>query len=83
MPETAITPDIHQALDVHRDFTTQVALDPHLFVDDFANAVDFIVRQIPHARIRIHIRAFQELLAGVESNAEDIGQCRLDPLVAR
>ena len=83
MAKTAITPNIHQSLDVHSDFTPQVTLDPHFLVDDFANAVDLIVSQIPHARVRAHIRAFKELLAGVESNAEDIGQCSLDALVAR
>jgi hypothetical protein len=83
VPETAITPDVHQALDVHRDFTAQVTLDPHLLVDYLANAVDLIVRQVPHSRVRVHIRPLEELLASVESDAEDIGQCRLDALVAR
>jgi hypothetical protein len=83
MPETAVAPDIHQALDVHRDFAAKVTLDPHLLVDDFANAIDLVVRQVPDACVRVHIRAFKELLAGVESDAEDIGQGRLDTLVAR
>ena len=83
MPEPAVAPDIHQALDVHRDFPAQIALDPHLLVDDFAKAVDFVVRQVPHARVRIHIRALEELLAGMKSDAKDIGQRRFDALVAR
>ena len=83
MSETAVAPDIHQALDVHRDFTTQVTLDPHLLVDDFTNAVDLVVRQIPHARIRAHIRALEQFLAGMEPDAKDVRQRRLDSLVAR
>ena len=83
MPQSAIAPDIHQALDVHRDFTPQIALDPHLLVDDFANAVDFVVRQIPHARVRVDIGALEELLTGMEPNPEDIWQRRLNTLVAR
>ena len=83
MPETAVTSDIHQALDVHCDFTTQVTFDPHLLVDDFTNAVDLVVRQVPHARIRAHIRALEELLAGMEPDAKDIRQRRFDSLVAR
>ena len=83
MPQTAIAPNVHQAFDVHRDFATQVTLDPHFFVDDLANPVDFIVGQISDARVWVHIRPFQELLTGVKPDAEDVGQRRLDPLIAR
>ena len=83
MSHTAIASDVHQALDVHCDFATEVTLDPHLFVDDFANPVDFVIGQIPDARVRAHIRALEQLLAGMEPDAEDIGQRRLDPLIAR
>ena len=83
VPETAIAPDVHQALDVHCDFTTQIALDPHLLVDDLANAVDLVVCQVAHPRIRAHIRALEESLAGMEPDAKDIGQRRLNALVAR
>ncbi len=82
MSKTAVAPDVHQALDVHCDFATQIALDPHLFVDDLANPVDLVISQIPHARIRVDIRALEQLLAGMEPDAKDIGQRRLDPLIA-
>jgi hypothetical protein len=82
MSETAIAPNIHQALDVHRDFATQITLDPHLFVDDVANAIDFVIRQIPHTGVRVHICALEELLTRMKSDAKDIGQRRFDPLVA-
>jgi len=59
MPKSAIAPDVHQALDVHCNFATQISLDPHLLVDNFANAIDLVVRQIPHACIRAHIRALE------------------------
>jgi hypothetical protein len=83
VPESAIAPDIHEALDVHCHFTAQITLDPHLLVDNVANAVDFIVSQIPHTRIRAHIRPVEELLAGVEPDSKDIRQRRLDSLIAR
>jgi hypothetical protein len=83
MPQTAIAPNVHQALNVHRDFATQVTLDPHLFVDDFSNPVHFVVREIPDARVRVHVRALEELLAGMKPDAEDVGQRRLDSLIAR
>jgi hypothetical protein len=83
MPKTAIAPDIHQALDVHCHFTTQISLDPHLLVDNLANTVDFVVSQIPHTRIRAYVRAFEKLLTSVKPDTEDIRQRRLDSLVAR
>jgi len=83
MPETAVTPDVHQALDVHRDFATQITLDSHLFVDDFTNSVDFVIRQIPHARVRVDVRSLEQLLARMEPNAEDVRQRRFNSLIAR
>jgi hypothetical protein len=83
VPKTAVTADVHEALDVHRDFATQVALDPHLFVDDLANPIDLIIRQITHARVRIDIRALEQLLARMQPDAKDIRQRRLNPLIAR
>ena len=83
MPQTPVAPDVHQALDVHCDFATQVSLDPHFFVDDFANPIDLVIRQISDASVRVDIRALEQLLAGMESDAKDIRQRRLDPLIAR
>jgi hypothetical protein len=83
MAQTAIAPNVHQALDVHCNFAPQVTLDPHLFVDDFANPVDLVIGQIPHARFRIDIRALEQFLTGMEPDAKDIGQRRLDSLITR
>jgi hypothetical protein len=83
MPETPVAPDVHQALDIHRDFATQISLDPHLLVDDFANPIDLVIGQIPHARVRINVCALEQFLAGMEPDAKDIWQRRLDSLVAR
>ena len=83
MPQTAIAPDIHQALDVHRDFSPEVALDSHLFVDDVAYAIDLVVRQITHSRIGVNVRTLEQFLARMESNTKDVREGRLDSLVAR
>jgi hypothetical protein len=83
VPQTPITPDIHQALDIHRNFSTEVALDAHLLVDDLANAIDLVVRQIAHASIGAHIRPLEQFLARMEPNTKDVRQGRFDSLVAR
>jgi hypothetical protein len=83
MPQTAVAPNVHQALDVHRDFAAQVTLDPHLLVHNLAKAIDLVVCQITHASVRTYIRPLEKLLAGMEPNAKDVRQRRLDPLIAR
>lgn len=83
MTQPAVAPDIHQALDVHGDLTPEIALHPHLFVDNLADAVDLVVCQVTHARVGIDVGALEELLTSMQSNAIDIWQSRLDPLVAR
>jgi hypothetical protein len=49
--QAAIAPDIHQALDVHRDFAAKVTLDAHFLVDDLAQAIHFIVSKFTHTGI--------------------------------
>jgi hypothetical protein len=83
MSQTAIASDVHQALDIHRDFPAQVTFDPHLLVDDLADAVDLIVSQIAHSCIWVDIRPLEKLLARMQPNPEDIGQRRLNPLISR
>ena len=49
MPETAITAQVHQTLDVHCDFTAQVTF--HRDFPNFgANALDFRFGQVPDLR---------------------------------
>ncbi len=83
MPQTAVTTDIHQSLDVHRDLAPEVALYPHFFINNLADPVDFVVSQISDPSIRIDVRPLQQLLARVQTDAKDVWQSRLDPLVTR
>jgi len=83
MAESAIAADVHQPFDVHRYFTPEIAFDSHLFVDDFANAVDLVIGQIAHARIGTDIRSLQQHLTGVESDPINVWQRCFDSLVAR
>src|SRR5215204_539708 len=78
MAQTPVATDVHQTLDVHRDFPAQIALDPHLLVDNLTNAVDLVVGQVPYSSIWVDIRALEKPLAGVQPNSEDVRQCRLD-----
>ena len=81
--QPAIAPNVHQPLDVQRHLAAEVAFDPVFLVDDLSQAVDLFVGQITNSGIWIDPRALEKLLTGVESNAVDIRQRRLDTLLAR
>src|SRR5215831_1479498 len=51
MTQTTIAAEIHQPLDVHRDFTTKIAFHDVIAVDDLANLDDFVFRQIADAPV--------------------------------
>jgi hypothetical protein len=74
MTQAAIAPDIHQSLDVHRDFAPEISLYAELFVDDVAQPPDFIFCEVPHPRIGIDASSLEELLAGMQANTVDVGE---------
>src|SRR4051812_12075456 len=51
MAQTAIAAEIHQPLDVHRDFTSQIAFHDVFVVDGFANLDDFVFGEIAYAAV--------------------------------
>jgi hypothetical protein len=80
--EPTIRTDVHQTLDIHRDLTAKVTLDAHLFVDQITQPIGLVVRQIANTGVRADLRSLEHLLAGVKSDAIDVGQCYLDALLA-
>ncbi len=51
MTQTAVAAQVHQALDIHRNFTTQVTFDLVVSIDCFADLKDFSIRQLVNATI--------------------------------
>src|SRR6478736_2440216 len=49
--QTAIAAEIHQPLDVHRDFAAEIAFDDVIVVDGLANLDDFVFGQIADAPV--------------------------------
>lgn len=83
MAQPPVAADVHQPLDVHGHLPPEIAFNPHLFVDKFANPVDLFVSQVSHARIRIDVRPLEQSLAGVQPDPIDVWQRRFNPLIAR
>src|SRR5690606_20489790 len=51
MTQATVATEVHEALDVHRGFATQVAFDLVVAVDGFADLQDFRIRELMHATI--------------------------------
>src|SRR5688572_4639830 len=82
MARAAIRADVHQALDVHRDFGPQRAFDLVIALDHLAQASYFGVAQIPNACIRADARLRQNPPGVVRPDAEDVWKRVLNFLVA-
>ena len=80
--DAAIAADVHQSLDVHRDFGTKRAFD--------LTPLDHLTEPVRLRRRRDRAPAYrgstpspQDPAAGRASDAEDVGQSDLNPLLAR
>src|SRR6185436_8451967 len=83
MPASAIAADLHQPLDVHRDFLAQVTLDATLFLDHPADLPHVVLGQILHADVRTDAGFLENLVRTDASDAVDVGQPDFDPLGSR
>src|SRR5690606_31790092 len=82
VPESAVAAEIHQPLDAHLHFATQVTLDLVVLLDDATDRAHLLVGQIVGTNRRTDARLLQDLLRGHPANPINIGQCNLDTLVA-
>jgi hypothetical protein len=78
----AIATEIHEALDVHRNLATQVALH-RKSRDHIAQADDLGFREIFHLRGRIDVRGLASVERPVSADAENVRQSDSDVLVRR
>lgn len=81
MTKTTITPDVHESLDVHGHFPTQVSLDLLLPIDDFPDADHIGLLELIHTGVEINVRLAENPLGGSSANTVDIGQSNFNSLV--
>ena len=61
MTQAAIAAEVHQTLDVHRDFAAQIAFDDVVAVDGFADLQDFGVGQLRRRGARPECRPSSQI----------------------
>ena len=83
MTHAAIAADLGQALDVHRQVAAQVALYGVIAGDDLTQLGLFLVGEVLHAGIGVDSGLLQDFIGAGASNAEDIGESDLHPLILR
>ena len=81
MTDTAVAADLSQALDVHCDFTAEVALNREMFVNYVTQSSFLVFGQILDADVRVNVGQFQNLLCACSANTVDVGLTDLDSLL--
>ena len=81
MAHAPIAADFLQTLDILLDHVMKLPLDAVFFLDHFAQTIGILSRQILGARIHIHRKFLQDLLARRQADAVNIRQSDLDSFV--
>src|SRR3954453_12491711 len=76
---TAVAPDVHQALDIHGDFGAKRAFDLDRALDHLAKPGHLIIRQIANPGVRIDAGFAEDAAAGGTADTKDVGQRDLNP----
>ena len=83
MTETAIRAEVHQALDVHRDFLAKVTFDLVGGLENVADLGDLGVRDVVGALGAVDLCFLEDLHRTKTADAEDVGESDVHALVAR
>src|SRR6187549_254548 len=82
VPQAPVGADLHQPFDVLGALATQVALDLAA-LDGLAQLHHLVLGEVLDARVRVDLGLGQNLVGGRATDAEDVGEPDLDPLVDR
>ena len=83
MTQAAIAAEVHQALDVHRDFAAQIALDEIVAVDRLADLQNLGVGQLVDPALGGNADLLADLLGLVGADAVNVLQTDDDALAGR
>src|SRR5438874_9968381 len=83
MTNAAVAPDVHQALDVHRDLGAERALNANILLDRLTQTVGVRIVQIANSLLGVDSGRFQNPTRCCAADTEDVGEADLDLLLAR
>ena len=83
MTQTAITSDIHKALNVHLHFRTQLTFHLELTADDITDSSLLLIIPVVCFLIEIDFSFVQNLLSSAKANTIDIGKSYLTTFILR
>src|SRR5712692_3798345 len=83
VPQSAVAPDLLEALDVQRDLAAQIALDREAAVDDLADLRDLRLGEVAHADRSVDARLLEHGGRCRRTDAEDVAQRNVDALLPR
>ena len=83
MTQTAIATDLHEALNILRNFAMQVTFSGEVLLNVVTKLGKFIFSQIVAASVWIYASFCEDLLGGGKANAVNVGQADFNALVAR
>src|SRR4051812_1318492 len=81
MAQAAIAAEVHQTLDVDADFTTKIALDQIVAVDDFADLQNFLIAELADAALGRDLHLLDDLGSVLLADAMDVLERDQDALV--
>jgi hypothetical protein len=78
-----VAPDVHESLDVHRDFGAQRALDAKILFDRLAKLIGISIAQVANALLGVDASRLENPSRQGAADSEDVRQADLDLLLAR
>jgi hypothetical protein len=81
MPQSTITAEIHESLDVHGDLGAQITFDFELRVNDLPNGVHLCIRQIIGLCVPTDAGRIENFAGRGAPNTIDVRQSNLDALI--
>src|SRR5213078_1180951 len=81
VPDPTVRADLREPLDRLGALPAQVTFDLEVLVDVLAQLRHFLVREVADLRVRIEAEADRDLVCGRLSDAVDVGQPDLEPLL--
>ena len=83
MTQATVTAKVHQTLDVHLNFTTQVTFNGEVRIDVLTDGQNFCVGQFVHAACALDAYSFADGFSRCVADTCDISECDRHPLVCR